>query len=54
MSNSHQSKRVLSEKGKKGKIFHKKEFPENVVAGRNIVCDRHTARQALFVLTLAC
>jgi hypothetical protein len=43
----------LSEKGKKGKIFHKKELPENVVAGRNVVCDRRTATQAQRVARLA-
>jgi hypothetical protein len=38
---------------KRGKRIHKKEFPENVVAGGIVVCDRRAARQAQFVATLA-
>ena len=37
----------FSEARKKDKkLFHKKEFPETVVAGRIVVCDRRAARQA--------
>jgi hypothetical protein len=43
----------LCEKRKKEKQFHEKEFPENVVASRNVVCNRRAARQAQFVKTLA-
>ena len=38
---------------RKGKRFQKKEFPENVVAGRLVVCNRRAARQAQIVARLA-
>ena len=48
-----QPKRVLSvREKKKGKRIHKKEFPENVVAGRLVVCNRRAARQAQVVARL--
>jgi hypothetical protein len=39
-------------KGKRKK-YSQKECPENVVAGRFVVCDRRAARQAQFVARLA-
>jgi hypothetical protein len=45
------------EKGKRKKEketkIHKQEFPENVVAGRIVVCDQRAARQAQIVAKLA-
>jgi hypothetical protein len=37
---------------KKGKIIYKKEFHETVVAGRVVVCDPSTSKQAQFVARL--
>ena len=45
--------RSLCARKEKREKIHKKEFPENVVAGRIVVCDRRAARQAEFAARLA-
>jgi len=46
-----ETRSLCARKGK-GKRIHKKEFPENVVAGRIVVCNRRAARRAQIVTSM--
>ena len=47
-----ETRSLCATKEKIEKYFHEKEFPETVVAGRLVVCDRRAARQTCCIARL--